>query len=333
MSQTNTATAFWIREPGVGELRPEPIPAPGEGELRVRTIATGISRGTESLVFQGRVPASQFKAMRAPFQAGDFPAPVKYGYMAVGTVEAVGPGVDPARAGTTVFVLHPHQDRFIAPESAATPIGAGVPPKRALLSANLETAVTASWDAGASTGDRVLVLGAGVVGLLTAWVVDRIPGVELTLVDPNEGRATVAEALGLDFATAAPYGPFDVAIDASGHPAAAATALQRLGIEGRLVEVSWFGDRDVPLPLGEDFHSKRLRIVGSQVGRIPANRSARWNYARRSALVQRLLRAPELDALLEEESDFRDLPETMARLAEPGGDVLCHCVRYPGWGR
>lgn len=297
--------------------------------MQVRTLFSGISRGTEALVFRGGVPDDQRAAMRAPFQEGDFPGPVKYGYMNVGVVDHVGPGVDEAWLRRTVFSLHPHQDRFNVPEAAVTAVPDDVPAGRAVLAANLETAVTGIWDAGLSVGDRVVVVGGGVVGCLVAWLAGGVPGVRVTLVDPDPSRAAAARALGVAFASRPPDGPpADVVIHASGHPEGARDALGLLADEGLLVEMSWFGDQAVPLPLGRDFHSRRLRIRSSQVGRIPPERAPRWTLDRRRALVMELLRDDALDHLISGESPFEELPAVMARLSTDGTGVLCHRIRY-----
>ncbi len=322
----HTATAFWTLAPDHGELRQEPLPIPGEGQVRVRARYGAVSRGTEALVFQGRVPESEWRRMRAPFQAGDFPWPVKYGYVSVGVVEA-GPE---ALVGCEVFCLHPHQDRYVVPAAAVTPLPAGLPAARAVLAANLETAINGCWDAEPRVGDRIAVIGAGVVGALVAWLCAAIPGTRVRLVDVAPGRAELARALGVGFCLAdeAP-GDNDLVVHASGNPAGLRQALSLAGDEARVVEMSWYGDREVSLPLGEAFHSRRLRLVGSQVGRLPAERTPRWDHRRRLALALELLSDPRLDALISGESAFHELPALMPRLAAGSGQVLCHRLRYP----
>lgn len=319
-----SARAFWTEAAGRGELRAETLAPPAEGEALVRTLASGVSRGTEALVFAGRVPASQYAAMRCPFQAGEFPFPVKYGYSAVGVVEA-GPA---ALLGARVFCLHPHQDRFVAPVAMLTPVPDAVPTRRAVLAANMETALNLAWDAAALPGERVLVIGAGVVGLLAAHLLARIPGVALTLVDRDPARQAVAATLGLGFAAPedAPA-EAELIVHASGAPEGLALALDRAAFEARIVEASWFGDRAVTLPLGEAFHSRRLRLICSQVGAVAAPMRGRRSHAERLALALALLEDARLDALLEGPTPFEDLPATMARLAARPG-ALCHVVAY-----
>ncbi len=320
-----TATAFWTLVPGHGVLREESLPAPDAEEVRVRSLFGAVSRGTEALVFQGRVPESEWQRMRAPFQVGDFPGPVKYGYVNVGVVEA-GPA---ELLGREVFCLYPHQDRYVVPAAAVTPLPEGLPPARAVLAANMETAINGCWDAEPRLGDRIAVIGAGVVGALVAWLCAAIPGTRVLLVDVSPGRAELARALGVDFhlADRAPADN-DLVIHASGSPEGLRQALSLAGDEARVVEMSWYGDRDVSLPLGEAFHSRRLRLIGSQVGRLPVERTPRWDHRRRLSLALDLLRDPRLDALISGESNFRELPDLMPRLAAAAGEVLCHRLRY-----
>jgi NADPH:quinone reductase-like Zn-dependent oxidoreductase len=321
------ARAFWVSAPGHGEIRPEPLPPPGAGDLEVRTLYSAISRGTESLVFTGRVPPGEYERMRAPFQAGQFPAPVKYGYANVGIVES---GPDDLR-GRPVFALFPHQTRYLIPSTWAHVLPAGLPPARAVLAANMETAVNALWDARPGVGDRIAVIGAGTVGCLVAWLAGQIAGCEVTLVDINPRRGAVAKALGVGFALpdAAPTA-VDVVLHASGSPAGLALALRIATIEAMIVELSWYGDREVTIPLGEAFHAGRLTIKSSQVGMVADSQRARWDHRRRMHLALQLLTDPALDGLITGESDFSSLPGTMARLAEDPGDELCHRIRYEG---
>jgi threonine dehydrogenase-like Zn-dependent dehydrogenase len=319
-----SARAFWAVASGRGALRAETLPPPGDGEALVRTLATGVSRGTEALVFAGRVPESQYATMRCPFQAGQFPFPVKYGYSAVGVVEH---GPD-ALVGRRVFCLHPHQDRFVVPAAMLTTVPEAVPTRRAVLAANMETALNIAWDATALPGERVLVIGAGVVGLLTAHLLARIPGVALAVVDRDPNKAAVAAALGLAFAAPADApAEAELIVHASASPDGLSLALARAAFEARIVEASWFGDRTVPLPLGEAFHSRRLRLISSQVGAIAAPMRFRRSHAERLALALRLLDDARLDALLDGPTPFDDLPATMARLAASPG-ALCHVVAY-----
>ncbi len=303
-----------------------PLPERQEGDVLVRTSFSGISRGTEAIVFRGEVPESEYGSMRAPFQDGEFPAPVKYGYSSVGRVLE---GPDALR-GRDVFCLYPHQDLFRVPGDQVHPLPNGVPPGRAVLAANTETALNAVWDGGAGPGDRIVVIGGGVVGLLIAWLCDRTPGTDVTVVDIDVRRADVCRDLGLSFAPSAPEGAdADVVFHASGQPEGLQSALATGGPEAKIVEVSWYGSRTVPLALGEGFHSRRLTIASSQVGRVPPSRSARWTRARRLQTALRLLGDPALDALISGDSDFEDLPSVMERVSRDAAGVLCHRIRYP----
>jgi threonine dehydrogenase-like Zn-dependent dehydrogenase len=319
------ARAFWLREPGMGEIRPAPLLEPGPGDVLVRTLRSGISRGTETLVFRGGVPSGQYDAMRAPFQVGDFPGPVKYGYLSVGVVEQ-GP---PELLGRTVFCLYPHQTAYVVPAQAVVVVPEDVPPSRAVLAGTVETAVNALWDAAPLLGDRVTVVGAGMVGCCVARLLARIPGVRVTLVDVDEARADVAAALGVEFAL-----PADAADgrDLVVHTSATSAGLQRsldlLAPEGTVIELSWYGDADVRLSLGGAFHSGRLRIRASQVGTVSAARRGRRTAADRMALALELLRDPAFDALITGSSRFDELPEVMSRLADGSLPALCHAVTY-----
>ncbi|MEL6344487.1 MAG: zinc-binding alcohol dehydrogenase [Myxococcota bacterium] len=314
------ARAFWVEAPHRGAIRAASLPTPGPDEVLVETLYSGISRGTELLVYRGGVPQNQRDAMRCPFQEGSFPGPVKYGYINVGRT------VD----GQRVFCLFPHQDRYVVPRDALVPLPDGVPARRAVLTANLETAINGVWDATPGPGDRIGVIGAGVVGSLIAWLCGQIPGADVQLIDINPLREPVARALGVEFAVAGrARGELDLVIHASGSPAGLSEALALAGVEAAIVEMSWFGDRAVSLPLGESFHSRRLTIRSSQVGRIPPERTARWDYRRRLMLALSLLQDDCLDVLINEESRFEDLPRTLNRLASHPNGTLCHCVRYP----
>ena len=318
------ARAFWVVAPGRGDIRVEAPAEASAGEVVVRAIYSGISRGTEALVFQGRVPPSEYQRMRAPFQAGDFPAPVKYGYASVGQLEE-GPR---ELAGRNVFVLYPHQTRYAVPASAAHVIPEHVPPARAVLAANLETAINVLWDARPHIGDRVTVVGGGTVGCLIAWLAKRVAS-DVELVDVNPSRGAVAAALGVRFA--APEWASDnadVVIHASGSPPGLEQSLRIAGFEATIVDASWYGNQFVPLALGEAFHAKRLTLKSSQVGHVAASQRARWDPRRRMQLALSLLADSVLDALITGESEFNALPQIMATLASAPGDALCHRIKY-----
>lgn len=319
------ARAFWVAGPGQGEVRAERLAPPGKDEVLVRAVYSGVSRGTESLVFNGRVPDSERDRMRAPFQAGDFPAPVKYGYASVGVVE-MGPS---ELVGRAVFALFPHQTRYVVPSDAVHLVPEPVPAGRAVLAANMETAVNGLWDARPHVGDAITVIGAGVVGCLAAWLASHIAGCQVELVDINPDRAGIADALGVSFAAPeAARREADVVIHASGDPAGLELALELAAREATIVELSWFGDAVVPLSLGRAFHARRLTVSSSQVGAIPPAQRSRWCPGRRMRLALDLLADPALDALITGESDFEALPDVMPVLARTAAGTLCHRIRY-----
>lgn len=319
--------AFWTVAPGLGELRSSRIGRPegnAAGTVTVQTLYSGVSRGTESLVFNGRVPESEYQRMRAPFQEGEFPFPVKYGYASVGKV------IDGPKtlSGKTVFCLYPHQNLYTVPVAAVTPLPAGLTAARAVLAANMETAVNGLWDASPGIGDRIAVVGLGVVGLLIAWLAKQVPGTRVTAVDINPGRESVAKALGLDFAVSLERDDHDVVFHTSGHPSGLAMALSAAGMEARIIEMSWYGDQPVAAPLGGQFHSRRLSVKSSQVGRMAPGRQSRWTHRQRLELALALLRDPTLDALISGETRFDAMPETMAKILTDGRDTLCHRIVY-----
>jgi NADPH:quinone reductase-like Zn-dependent oxidoreductase len=309
------AQAFWSVAPGQGEIRTETL-FPADGQILVRMLATGISRGTEALVFAGRVPPSQYGVMAAPMMGGAFPFPVKYGYAGVGLRD------DDSR----VFVLAPHQDRILVPTAMCVPIPDDVPTSRAVLGANMETALNIAWDAAPLLGERIMVIGAGVVGLLTAALLARIPATAVTLVDIDPSRAALAHAVGCAFAPPenAPTEQ-ELVVHASASEAGLRLALDHAAFEARIVEASWFGDRAPAIPLGEAFHQRRLRLVSSQVGSIAAPMRGRRTYAQRLATALGLLSDPVFDMLLELPTEFEALPAAMPRLLSGG---LCHVVTY-----
>ena len=326
MAPAPDAVALWIEAAGRAALRNAKVPAPGPDEVTVETQVSAISRGTERLVFAGEVPESEYARMRCPLQEGAFPFPVKYGYAAVGRIVAG----SAARLGETVFVLAPHQSRLTCPAAMALPLPAGLAPGRAVLAANMETALNVVWDAGIGPGDRVAVVGAGVVGALAARLCARMPGTEVTLIDISPDRARLAAALGCDFAApgAAAAGGMDAVIHSSASAAGLATALALAGPEASVVEASWYGARAVAAPLGGAFHSQRLRLVSSQVGRLPPVRAPRWTHARRLSMALALLAEdPATEVLISGESALADLPAAYGDiLAAPA--TLCHRVRY-----
>ncbi|HEV2954920.1 MAG TPA: zinc-binding alcohol dehydrogenase [Xanthobacteraceae bacterium] len=319
------AQALWYVAPGRAELRREAVSSPGPDEVKVRALHGAISRGTERLVLAGRVPPSEYARMRGPNMAGDFPFPVKYGYATVGRVEA-----GPANlVGRTVFALHPHQSRFVLPAGAVTLVPDNMPPRRAVLAANMETALNATWDAAPGPAGRIAIVGAGVVGTLVAWLCGRMAKTQVTLVDLLPSRGALAQRLGVGFALPADAPrDCDFVFHTSASAAGLATALALAADEASVIELSWYGACDVPVPLGGAFHSRRLRLISSQVGKVAPSRRAEFTPARRLAAAIALLADPALDALLAPAVKFRELPQQLPRLLAPETDVLCPVIDY-----
>jgi len=318
-----TALAFWTVAAGSGALRAETLPAPdgetpnGEATVLLRTLASGVSRGTEALVFAGLVPRSQYETMRAPFMAGTFPFPVKYGYSAVAATQAK----------QRVFVLHPHQDRMVVPAVQCIAVPDAVPTPRAVLAANMETALNIVWDAAPLAGERMLVVGAGVVGLLVAALLAQSPAARVTVADPNPHREAIARRFGCAFARPdAMPADQELIVHASGTEAGLRCALGAAAFEARLIEASWFGATAPSVPLGEAFHQRRLRLISSQVGSVAGAMRGRRTHAERLALALDLLADPAFDSLLEGPTRFEDMPARMPCILAPGG--LCHVITY-----
>lgn len=308
------------------ELRAEPLPDPARDEVVVRTLFSAVSRGTERLILSGAVAQSEWDRMRAPLQAGKFPFPVKYGYCATGLVED-GPA---ELTGRIVFVLHPHQDVFVAPAAMAVPVPDGIPPARATLAANMETALNAIWDAGCGPADRIVVVGGGVVGTLVAYLSAQMPGTDVTLVDVEPDRRGIAERLGFRFALPPETpGEADVVFHTCATAEGLSCAIRAAGFEGTIVELSWYGEGSIPVPLGGAFHSRRLKLVSSQVGQVAPSRRSRWTHRRRLEAALSLLHDQRLDTLITDEIDFADAPVRLPQVLAPGAPGLASVIRYP----
>jgi threonine dehydrogenase-like Zn-dependent dehydrogenase len=320
------ARALWYAAPGRAEIRPVRLSPPPAGHAQVRTLWSAISRGTERLILAGRVPASETTRMRAPMQEGDFPFPVKYGYCAVGLVEA-GPA---ELKGRLVYALHPHQTAFVAPLSLLTPLPDGLDPRRATIAANMETALNAVWDSGAGPGDRIVIVGAGLVGLLVAYLCARLPGAYVCVIDIDGSRGDIARSFGARFAQApdAATADADMVFHASASAAGLATAIGLGGLEARIVELSWYGEGEIAVPLGGAFHSRRLQLVSSQVGQVSPSRRPRWDYGRRMRKALELLGDDRLDALITHEFSFDDLPQHLPEFLGKGAAGLTAVVKY-----
>jgi threonine dehydrogenase-like Zn-dependent dehydrogenase len=322
-----TSRALWYASKGVAELRSAPLPPPKTGEARVRTLFSAISRGTERLIFNGRVGRGEWETMRGPNQEGDFPFPVKYGYCATGIVEE---GPD-ALIGRSVFCLHPHQDVFNVAADQLTPIPEGIPPRRATLAANMETALNAFWDGDPHAGDCIVIIGAGVVGLLLTSLLARLP-IPATTVDTDASRKPLIEALGGTYAARPPESA-QVVFHTSATAAGLNAAINCAAFEGKIIEMSWYGDKPVTIDLGGAFHSRRLQLISSQVGHIAANQRQHWTFARRREAALGFLAAPELDQLVAEEIAFEDAPAAMTAILADNARGLAPVIRYPQIGK
>lgn len=324
-SQSLEAEAFWTVAANSGQIRRLVLPALAAGEIRIKTLFSAISRGTESLVFRGHIPESEYERMRAPFQEGSYPFPVKYGYMNVGKV------IDgnTSLIGQTVFCLYPHQTHYQVPEKAVTVLPDGLTAGRAILAANMETALNAIWDAQPTIGDRISIVGGGVVGVLIAYLASRIIGCHVQLIDINPDRKTIASVLGFTFSSPEQaIGTQDLVFHASASASGLNTAINVAGFEAKIIELSWYGTQKTDINLGGEFHSRRLQLISSQVGQIAIQQRSRWNYDRRLKMALNLLKDKSLDTLITDESSFHELPETMATLNLPDNAALCHRIHY-----
>jgi 2-desacetyl-2-hydroxyethyl bacteriochlorophyllide A dehydrogenase len=319
------ARALWYTGPGRAELREAKLAPPAGREVLVRMLYSGLSRGTERLIFRGQVPASEYERMRATMQIGDFPFPVKYGYAAVGHVESGPAGLK----GRDVFALHPHQDFFVVPEDAVVPLPENVPPRRAVLAANLETALNVLWDGEAMAGQSVAVVGGGLLGMLTAALAVKPFGAKVTVIDKEPGRAALAQAVGAAFVT--PDGApreSELVIHTSASEAGLALALNIAAFEATVIEASWYGDRNVSVPLGGAFHSQRLKLVSSQVGAVARAQRARYTLRQRMEEALKLLADERFEVLLGEEISFADLPRELPRLLASDAPGVGALVKY-----
>ena len=320
---------FWVTEPGKGELIRKPLPSISDEDIVIKTLYTGISRGTETLVFHGRVPVSQYNLMRAPFQEGDFPSPVKYGYSNVGTCIYAPDSFRTTFLNKTFFSLFPHQDFFVIPSTSVIELPSLLPPERAILAPSMETAINATWDGKPKIGDNIMVIGGGVIGLLVAYLSNRIEGAKVLLVDPESNRKRIADALNIDFSTEPTrnFSP-NLIFHASGNPNGLRTALSLAPLDSTIVELSWYGDKEISLPLGEHFHSHRLTLQSSQVSNIPPSHSPQWDHKKRLELALKLLMDNALDILIAGESPFEEMPKLFSN--DPGTPAinLCHRITY-----
>lgn len=333
---SSNSRALWFTAPGKAALLPEsgvsPVVSPvgtpvatdeTDAFCTIRTLYSAISEGTERLVLAGKVPPDLHQSMKVPYMGGDFSFPVKYGYSLAGIVED-----GPANLiGAPVHLLHPHQDICRVRTADVFRIPEDVPPRRAVLASNMETAVTAIWDARPAVGERILIVGFGSVGALTAQILRSMPGVDLYIAELDDTRNRAARALG--FRTGRPDGneKFDLAFHTSGSASGLQESIDSVGPEGRIIDVSWYGSAETPLRLGGTFHSQRKTIIASQVSHLPAFQTPRWDRVRRKQLVFSLLRDPAFDFLQNREIPFNQLPEFFNN-SPPGERAVAPFVSY-----
>ncbi len=327
-----TATALWSSGQHTAALQSDPLASPEPGQVLVMALHSAISRGTESLVYAGGVPESVGDSMRAPFQQGNFAGPVKYGYLSVGVVTAVGDDHDRHLLARRVFCLYPHQDRYVVPREALTLVPDGVPSARAALAGVLEVAINVIWDTAPAFGDRIAVIGCGLVGASVAMVLSQFPLQRFTLVDPAPRSESLAQSLGASWATPGNLiGEFDIVIHCSGTQEGLALGLSALAYEGEIIEASWFGQNSPDVPLGHDFHAKRLSIRCSQVSSVAAGNRARRTRADRMALAMEQLHRPIYDDLITGRSPFDQLPHTLAEVSAGLRPGWLEVIDYPGY--
>src|SRR5579884_251393 len=324
------AEAVWFEAARSAAVRRESLPDVGPSDIRVRSLYSGISQGTEMLVYRGEVPADT--ALDLPTLEGSFGFPVKYGYAGVGCVAEVGGEVTAVRVGDRVFVHHPHQSEYVVPAKLAVPLPADLDPALGVFFANVETALNVVLDAHPHLGDSAAVFGQGVVGLLVTQLLRRAGVSSVVTIDPSAARRCLSLRVGADSSVgpesaaelirdiAAGRGT-DLAIEASGNPAALGAALDAVGVEGTVVVASWYGTKPVSLPLGDRFHRDRLRLVSSQVGKLSPALGPGWDRGRRTRLSVGLLSQLTLDPLFTHRFALRSAPEAYRLVDRCPGDT------------
>ena len=317
--------SLWNVAPERVEIRSETLGSLPKNSVQVRTLFSALSRGTESLVFKGLIPESEYIRMGAPFMGGKLPFPVKYGYSNVGRVE-LGP---PELIGRLVFSLMPHQSIFQTDAANILLIPEEIPAQRAVLAANMETALNAVWDAAPGPGDRIVIIGAGVLGCLIAYLCGHLPGAEVTLVDINPEREDIATKLGVRFSSPelAPK-DCDLVIHCSASAAGLSTAIASAGEEATILELSWYGSNKIDVSLGGAFHSRQLKLQSSQVGHVSLSRRPRWSHRRRLGAALGMLSDSRLDSLLTKPISFESLPSELPKIFGTQSSALCCLIQY-----
>jgi len=308
------ATSLWHISPTASELQSEKLATPTDNKLIIKSLYSLVSTGTERLVASGLVPPSMHQLMQVPSMGGDFNFPVKYGYSLVGKVVSKGD-----LEGRLVHLLHPHQNQLITDSSAISLLSKAIPAKRAALASNMETALNAVWDSGVSVGDKVVVCGFGMIGGLVARLLALMPAVEVVVLEKNAYRIAQATKMGFTV-NPSTLQNFDCSFHTSGSSVGLQTCIEAVGMEGKIIELSWYGTKSVQLQLGADFHYHRKQLISSQVGHVPFAKNARWDYARRKAVVWELLQNQVFDAHITDEVAFADGPAFFTDLRS--GDLL-----------
>jgi 2-desacetyl-2-hydroxyethyl bacteriochlorophyllide A dehydrogenase len=335
------ARALWFAAPRTATLREESVPPPGPGEVRVETVASAVSSGTEMLVYRGEVP--QHLPLDLPTLRGTYGFPIKYGYAAAGRVFDMGPGVEQFSVGDPVFVHHPHQEVFVVPARMPVRLPEGLDPLLGVFVANLETAINVVHDTPLRLGESALVLGGGVVGQLVARLLRLAGAGAVLVVDPLHMRRELAVAAGADHALGVEGlnervkeitggRGVDVAVEASGSGAALQAAIEAVALEGTVVVASWYGTRPVTLDLGGHFHRGRVRLRSSQVGRLDPALAPRWDRDRRTETAVALLDKLKLGNLISHRLPFDRAAEAYPLLDERPGEAVQVVFTYGGVG-
>ena len=333
-----TSLSVWFPSAREVELRSETVPDVGPEEVRLEAIASAISHGTEMLVYRGQVPDGL--DLDLPTLRGSFNFPIKYGYASVGRVVEAGARVTCLARGDAAFVHHPHQSTYVVPATMPVRLAGDLDPTLGVFLANVETATNVVVDAAPRLGERVAVFGQGVVGLLITQLLRRTGVSQIIVVEPVARRRELACDVGADVALGAHSAAeairdltdglgVDLAIEASGSPAALDPALDALAFGGTCVVCSWYGTKPVELKLGGAFYRRRLRIVSSQVSTIDAGLQPRWTHQRRLSLARDLLPNLKLSSLISHRIPFERAAEAFALVDQQLEQAVQVVLTYP----
>ena len=315
--------ALWHNSDFTSELKEEKNSKIDIDQIEVKSLFSLISTGTERLVASGEVPVSSFEFMAVPYMKGNFSFPIKYGYSLVGKVTSVG-----KLYGKIVHLLHPHQGKCLVKEVDVMIVPDEIPAKRATLASNVETALNAIWDAEISIGDKVLIAGFGMIGSLLARVLSFMPEVEIVIMEKDANRVKMVQKMGFTFIDDPEPSYFDVAFNTTSNEKALQIAIQSVGLEGKIIEMSWYGTKNVNINLGADFHYHRKQIISSQVSKIPSDKQSRWDYKRRKEVVFKLLKSPLFDEHITDVLTFAETPAFFDKLRAGGVSGLGYCIEY-----